>query len=195
MCVPEREHDDFLHEVIEMKTTIGNWIPQEEIPVSAGLKVIRINAPDYGLTDDEIQDRNEFIRCYLLKEFELQMMIPAPDTEDDFFIGDYKVDDEGYSAFHTMDYQRTRRPFDNFEYAMKHIMDRVNDLAILHSCCSCDEDRNEVYQRYESYIDSKLREVLGALVKKYPFANESTRWTIKKKIGELNRRILEGRKI
>ena len=123
------------------------------------------------------------------------MIISLPDAEDDFFIGDYTVDDEGYSAYNSMDYQRTRRLFNNFEYAMKHIVDRVNDLAILHSCCSCDEDRNEVYQRYESYIDFKLREVLGALVKKYPFANESTRWTIKKKIGELNRRILEARKI
>lgn len=53
-----------------------SWIPEEEMPARAGLKVIRKNHPDFGLTEDEIQDRNEFIRCYLMSEFESLLMIP-----------------------------------------------------------------------------------------------------------------------
>ena len=63
-----------------------NWIPTEQLLPSAGLKVICKTDPDHGLSEDEIQDRNEYIRCYLLKDFELLMMIPKQDTEDDFFI-------------------------------------------------------------------------------------------------------------
>ena len=63
---------------------INNWIPEEELPARAGLKVIRKNHPDYGLCADEIADRNEFIRCHLLREFELLLMIPIQDNEGDF---------------------------------------------------------------------------------------------------------------
>ena len=52
----------------QITKTVDSRIVEEDLPVRANLKVIRINAPDYGLTDDEIQDRNEFIRCYLLNE-------------------------------------------------------------------------------------------------------------------------------
>jgi AraC-like DNA-binding protein len=53
------------------KATYEDMIPEEELPVRAGIKVIRRNDPDYGLSEDEIADRNEFIRCHLAREFEL----------------------------------------------------------------------------------------------------------------------------
>ena len=71
--------------------TVDSWIAEEELPVRANLKVILRNDPNYGLTEDEIQDRVEFIRCYLLREFELLMMIPKQTQEDDFFVGDFTV--------------------------------------------------------------------------------------------------------
>jgi hypothetical protein len=40
-----------------------NWIDKDELPVRADLYVAKINDPDYGMTQDEIDDRNEFIRC------------------------------------------------------------------------------------------------------------------------------------
>jgi hypothetical protein len=76
----------------QIEYTEDSWIDQEELPVRAGLKVIRKNDPDYGLSEDEVMDRNEFIRYYLLQEFELLLMIPKKDGEDDLFItdcGDY----------------------------------------------------------------------------------------------------------
>ena len=77
---------------------IDKWIPQEQVPTRAGLKVIRTNHPNYGLSQDEIQDRNEFIRCHLLKEFEVLLMIPQQETENDFFISDYSTENSD-SAF------------------------------------------------------------------------------------------------
>ena len=43
---------------------MNNWIDKEELPVRADLQVAKINDPDYGMTQEEIDDRNEFIRCY-----------------------------------------------------------------------------------------------------------------------------------
>ena len=180
----------------QITKAVDSRIVEEDLPVRANLKVIRLNDPDYGLTDDEIQDRNEFIRCYLLNEFELHMMIPAPDTEDDFFIGDYTVDDEGYSAFNSMDYQRTLRPFSKYGYKIKKIMEEVQDLAIQHSCISCQKRRQAVYERYERLVDLEFRYRLIKLVGQYKYTyDEAKRLTTKQKIGGLNRRILEARKI
>ena len=51
------------------KSVYEDCIPEEEWPVRAGIRVIRQSDPDYGLSDDEVADRNEFIRCYLAREF------------------------------------------------------------------------------------------------------------------------------
>ena len=59
----------------QISHTVDGWIAEEELPVRANLTVIRTNDPNYGFTEDEVQDRNEFIRCYLLRDFELLNMI------------------------------------------------------------------------------------------------------------------------
>ena len=61
------------------KAVYGTCIPEEELPARVGLRVERKSDPDYGLSEDEIADRNEFIRCYLVREFELLMMLPGND--------------------------------------------------------------------------------------------------------------------
>jgi hypothetical protein len=86
---------------------VDSWIVDEELPVRANLKVVKRNDPDNGLSEDEIMDRNEFIRCYLLQDLDMLMTIPKQDTEDDFFIHDCDVTDSEYSAFNTHDYHET----------------------------------------------------------------------------------------
>ena len=172
----------------------NSWIAEEELPVSPGLKVVRTNNPDYGMTEDEIQDRNEFIRCYVCSEHELIMMIPETDY-DDFFICDYTPQDAEYSAFNTHDYQRKQRPFNKYSYAVRKIMERVKDLAILHSCISSPRRRKDEYAKYVSLVDSEFRNRLNALVSKYQYADSESRPELKRKIAALNRRILKCRKI
>ena len=116
----------------------------EQLPPAPTLKVVHKRDPDYGLTEDERQDRRECIRCYLRKEFELLTMIPKQDEENGFFIGDYSVDDDEYNAFNTMDFHRQLKPFNKYGYAMKKIMERVKSLAIDHSSIS-DESGTQDY--------------------------------------------------
>ena len=172
------------------------WIPEEELPVRAGLKVIRKNDPDYGLTEEEIQDRMEFIRCYLSKDFEILLMIPTQSNTDDFFIPDCDVFSDEYSAFNTHDFQKTQRPFDKYGYVMKKIMERIKDLAILYSVISSPERRMNIYHRYESLVELEFRERLLSLVERYKRTSDpDRRLAIKQKIGEVNRRILEAKRV
>ena len=178
------------------KAIYENSIPEEELPVRAGIKVIRQNSSDYGLSDDEIADRNEFIRCHLAREFELLMMIPFPAQEKDFFISDYHASDDGYSAFNTVDFQRTQKPFDKYGYAMKKVMERLQDIAILHSSISHEEGRRHTSRRFQSMVEYEFREPLFSYVDRYKATKaDEQKQRLKQKIGELNRRILECKKV
>ena len=193
---------DSLHEVLKMKTenqissAVDTWIAEEDLPVHTHLKVIKKNDPDYGLSEDEIQDRNEFIRWYLRQDFGMLTMIPKQDEESGFFIGDYGVDDEEYSAVNTMDFHRLLRPFNKYHYAMKKIMERVKDLAIMHSSISDEEGRLETYRRYEALVDREFRHRLLTLAGRHKGeADEEKRYWMKRKIVELSRRILDCKRI
>jgi hypothetical protein len=173
-----------------------NYIPEEELPVRAGIRVIRRNNPDYGLSEDEIADRNEFIRCHLAREYELLMMLPVEAGGNDFFVSDFHITDEAYSAFNTVDFQRTLKPFDKYGYAMKKIMGRVKDFAILHSVISHEEGRENTLGRFKSLVELEFRERLFRYVDRYKAArNDDQKVSLKQKIGEMNRRILECKKI
>ena len=180
----------------QISSTVDSWISEEEVPVRANLKVLRQNNPNHGLTEDEIKDRQEFIRCHLLSEFELLTTIPKQENEDDFFIADCTVDDPEYSAFNTVDYQRTQRPFNKYHYAMKKIMERVRDLATMHSSISDGKGRQETYRRYEALVDREFRDRLLGLADRYKVeADEERRYWMKRKIAELSRRIMECKRI
>lgn len=73
------------------------------------VKVIRNNDPWYGMTEEEIEDKKEFIRCYINKDFELLLQIPIQLRENDFWFQGHQEFME--SAFNTYDFQRMQRPF------------------------------------------------------------------------------------
>ena len=179
-----------------MQSYTENCIPEESLPPRAGLKVIRSTDPYYGLDAEEIQDRIEFIRCYLLKDFEVLLLIPKQEYNEEFFVTDITTVDPQYSAFNTVDFQNRRKPFDKYGYAMKKIMERVRDQAIMHSSISNPVDRAMVAQRFENFLDINFRDRLAELIVQYKNSwSIEKRSTLKRKIADLNRRILEARKI
>jgi hypothetical protein len=115
---------------------VDSWIAEEELPTSAALKVIRTNSLDFRLTQDEIQERNEFISWYMMQDFKVLLLVPATEyaTETEFFsVPEYTFTDSGYSAFNTVDFQKNRPEFDTYACAMRKIMERGKDLAVIHS--------------------------------------------------------------
>ena len=173
-----------------------SWIVEEQLPPSPTLKVVRKRDRNYGLTEDEIQDRKEFIRCYLRQEFDVLTMIPEQDEESGFFIGDYGVVDPEYNAFNTMDFHRQMRPFNKYGYAMKMIMERVWYLAIDHSSITDEAGRLDIQRRYEALVYREFGEDVLLLAERYKNEkNEEKRRWLKQKIGKLNCRILKCKKI
>jgi hypothetical protein len=167
-----------------------NWVPKEDMPVRAGLKVIYRTHPDYGLSEDEIQDRNEYIRCYLLKDFEVLMLIPKQDTDDDFFIHDCDVFSQQFSAFNTHDFQKQMRPFNMQGYILKQIMERVKDLSIMHSCIRQPENRQLVFKRFVSLMACEFVDEVEELARQlHTDISYPEQAQIKRKITTLSRKI------
>ena len=106
------------------------WIVEEELPARANLTVIRTDDPNFGLTEDAIQERNEYIHWYMMQDFALLMTIPRQVATNDFFIEDCNVTDSEYSAFNTVDFQRQMQPFNKYAYAIMKKMEYVKDLAM-----------------------------------------------------------------
>ena len=173
-----------------------NWVPEEQLPPSAGLKAICKTDPNHGLSEDEIQDRNEYIRCYLLKDFEHLMIIPKQNTEDDFFIHDCDVFSPQYSAFNTHDFQKQMRPFNMQGYVMKQIMERVKDLAIMHSCIGEPENRQLVFDRFISFMAFEFVNEVEALARRLHTDITATEQAeIRRKITSLSRKIQKCKRI
>ena len=147
---------------------VENWIDEEELPVRATLKVIRKNDPNHGLSEDEIKGRNESIRCYILKDLEPLLLIPEDDSEEDFVVRNYIE-----SAFNTWDFvnKHRRRTFNGDHYRIKEIMEKAKELAIMHSCISHKDGRENTKKRFNSLVNSEFRDeamVLIETLKKYP---------------------------
>lgn len=173
-------------------------IPPEELPVGAGLRVIRKNDPDFGFSDDDISRRYEFIDWYLRQEHEALFLIPKPAnaSSDDFFIPDVTPADAGYGAFQSMDYQRNRPSFDACGYALKKIFERAEDLAILHSVISSSERRADIRRRFEGVIELEFRSRIPGLVAGYRAScTPGRKQFLKRKIGSVNRSIIRCRMI
>ena len=172
---------------------MDNWIDENELPVRADLKVVKINDADYGMTQDEIDDRNEFIRCYILNRFETLLTIPQQKYDSDFFVEDWHE-----SAFNTEDYYRMypKMEYNRYSYRIKNILQEVEHLAILYSCISDNQGRQRTFNRYKTLVDKEFRNKALFLIGKYRITNDSEeRLELKEKISELNKRILQCKKI
>jgi len=172
---------------------MNNWIDENELPVRADLQVVKINDPDYTMTQDEIEDRNEYIRCYILSGFEALLTIPVKKLESDFFVEDWQE-----SAFNTEDYYRMypNTGFNRYSFRIKKILQEVEHLAILYSCISDNQGKQRTFNRYKTLVDNEFRNKALFLIGKYRITNDSEeRLALREKISELNKRILQCKKI
>ena len=177
-----------------MKQTIGEtvnrWMKEEIHPKVGRISAIRKNSPWYGMSEEEIEDRREFIRYYLLKDFELLLLIPVKPRENGFWFSDY--DEFKESAFNTWDFEKMHGPFDKYGYRVKKVLEQVKDLALLHSCISQPEGRANIHARFETVVQNEFRIPLLGLIEKYRNTfDEGKRADLRRKISKLSWYILE----
>ncbi len=170
--------------------TVSKWLEEETQPMVGRVVAIRKNSPWYGMSDEEIEDRREFIRCYLLKDFEPILMIPTQPIENDFWFASHE--DFIESPFNTWDFQKARRPFDKYGYRVKKVLEHAKDLAVLHSCISQPEGRKNTQGRFEMVVNEEFRNPLLELVERHRKTfDEERRFELKRKIARLSRYLLE----
>ena len=172
--------------------TVDKWIEEENRQGTLAFKIVRQNDPWQDMPEEEIEDRREFIRCYLLRDMETLLMIPIQPRENDFWFGSHQ--DFMESAFNTNDFQKDKRPFDKYAYRVKKVLEHIKDMAILHSCISQQEGRNHIYKRYQSIIESEFRSPLLNLVERLNKATDKEkRVEIFHRILEIHRRIYQSK--
>ena len=179
---------------IAIDSEAGALFDSEELPMSPVLRVEKRNNPWYGMSEEEVEDRKEFIRCYLNKEFEVILQIPVEPHGNDYWAPSHQEFME--SAFNTWDFQRNQRPFNKYAYRIRKVMEQVKELAILHSSISRPEGKANTQKRYENLVQNEYRGLLLYWVEHYKrAADEERRNQIRRRIAELNRRILQCQKV
>lgn len=145
---------------------VEGWIVESELPNNRAFKALRPNHPNHGLTEDEIDERKEFIAWHLRQEMALLDIIPAPDMGSEFFIADLEVTDTEYSAFNTHDYQRMKSRANWAVIAKQKLVARVKDLALLHSCISHEEGKANTKERFKKFLEDEFQEKLEKLARR-----------------------------
>ena len=170
--------------------TVNRWVQEETQPKVGRVSAIRKNSLWYGMSDEEIEDRREFIRYYLLKDFELVLQIPVQPSDNDFWFSSHQEFVE--SPFNTWDFQKMRRPFDKYGYRIKKIMEHAKDLALLHSCISQPEGRKNIRDRFELVVNNEFRNPLLSIIERYQRTyDEERKFDLRRKVANLSRHILE----
>ncbi len=171
-----------------LKETVDKWIEDEQRVFR--LKVVRINDPWQGMSDEEIEDRREFIRCYLLKDLEPVLMLPVQPRESGFWFESAEEFEE--SAFNTWDFQRTQKPFDKYDYRLKKILEHIQDLAVMHSCISQSEGRENIKARFELILRNEFRDPLLSIIEQFRRTSDEERIArLRANIAKLSRHIME----
>ncbi len=170
--------------------TVDKWMEEEQIRKPGFLRVIRANDPWEGMSEEEIEDAREFIGWYVNKDFAVLLLIPTHPRETDVWFSDYE--EFRTSAFNTQDFVAMQRPFNKYGYRIKKILERVKDLAILYSCLTSAEGREDVLGKYEALVNREFREKLMNLVEKYRLPEDlDEKMLLKAKIAKVSRHIMK----
>ena len=123
-----------------------------DVPVSAGLKVIRRSDPWFGYSEDEKVEAMEFIAWYVQSEHEPIMRIAESQSQAWFDWTDPQ------SAFNTWDFERVCGKFevDKWRYRVAKILEQIKELAIMHSCLSNDDGRQNTLRRARLIVQDEF---------------------------------------
>lgn len=174
---------------------LGLTFDEDILPVSPTLQPIRKNDID----TDDIEDWLEVQKKIFEKENELLTVVPAVkktsamvrqyETQVCFTPLGMVIKSIDISAFNTVDFLRDKPEFDKVRYAKEKIEDEVKNLAIMHSCITRKEGKDNIKTRYAALINRRYRDYGLRLLQTYKYSNDVKKEEIKQKIKDINRDI------
>jgi len=107
-------------------------------------------------------------------------ILQIPKIKSDFFLlrqfeecSNGKMTD--VSAFSSVDFLRNLPEFDKYKYFTDKVAERVEDLAIMHSCISDEDGRQKVKEKFVALINNKYRNYALRLVAMIKSTNDEGR--------------------
>jgi len=169
----------------------------EQLPVHPHLKPIGVFDGLYPEDEEERQAYWDFIKWTMTRKHAVLFTIPQQENESDMWLNDLDEFGNDFSAFNTMDYQRLHSStFNKYQYRLTKIYEKVKDLALLYSCISQPEGRENTLRRYKILVENEFRDKANLLLetyKKYPHLVNKKK--LIERIAELNNRIRKCRRI
>lgn len=168
-----------------------NLVGVEELPVHPYLQPIGVFDGLYPEDEEERQAYWEFIKWTMTREHAVLLSIPQQKYERDIWQNDLDEFGNDTSAFNTMDYQRLHpSTFNKYQYRLTKIYEKIKDLALLYSCISHADGKENTLQRYNILVQNEFRDkaiLLLETYKKYPHLVNKEK--LLERIAELNCRI------
>ena len=121
-----------------------------DIPTTPRLKVLKGFDLLDEFDDESAEDYRDFMSWFLQKDHALINQIPGG-KQTGFFISEFED-----SAFNSCDFQTDAPKFDRYTYRIRKVMERIDDLAMQHSCITTPEGRDNVRRMCQGVIESEF---------------------------------------
>ena len=121
-----------------------------DTPTTARLKVLKGFDMWSGFDDEMVEDYRDFMSWFLRKDDALLEHIPMNDAKG-FFVTEFEE-----SAFNTCDFQSGAQKFDRYGYRIRKVMERIDELAMQHSCIADAKGRAGVRKMCKGLVESEF---------------------------------------
>jgi hypothetical protein len=173
----------------QMSETEDCWIDEQDLPLRPGLKPIRQFSCLYFDNEEEQQAYWDFVHWFMTQDYALLLSLPKQPQHSDFWA--FEGDDSISFHYESIDYQRAH-PFDKYAYRLRKIYERVEDLALLHSCICQKEGKENIAKRFKKLVDDEFRNKARMLLENYrKYPQLMNKQKLFGRISELNGRILK----
>jgi hypothetical protein len=187
-------------EVLNMnknQTKEQELIDVEELPEHPCLQPIRVFDGIYPEDEEERQAYWDFVTWTMTREHAVLLSIPQQKNESDIWQNDLDEFGNDSSAFNTMDYQKLHpSTFNKYQYRLTKICEKIKDLALLHSCISQPEGKQNTWHRFKGLVEKEFRDEAILFVetyKKYPHLVNKDK--LLERVSQLNSKIRKCKQI
>ena len=126
-----------------------------DIPTTARLKKLKKLDLWNGFDDEMVEDYRDYMSWFMHSEHSTLMSLPKP-KRGDFIPVEMDENGNDVSQFNTCDFLKDMPRFNGYGYRIRKIMERIDDLAMQHSCISDESGRQKVKRMCQSVIESEF---------------------------------------